>query len=99
VLSPRSASSRAWQTIGADLASAIEGVSADIVSLVEKDPACERLMTVPGIGPITSSVMVAAVGGDVLQGRDFAAWLGPVHDRSRPPHYFLTIARILPSKM
>jgi len=25
-------------------------LSADIKSLVEKDPACERLMTVPGIG-------------------------------------------------
>jgi transposase len=36
----------------------IEGLSADITSLVEKDPACERLMTVPGIGPIISSAMV-----------------------------------------
>jgi transposase len=33
----------------------IEGLSADISSLVEKDPACQRLMTVPGIGPIISS--------------------------------------------
>ena len=40
----------------------IEGLSADITSLVEKDPACERLMTVPGIGPIISSAMVAAIG-------------------------------------
>src|SRR2546427_4005192 len=30
----------------------IEGLSTDIASLVEQDPACERLMTVPGIGPI-----------------------------------------------
>src|SRR2546427_2450645 len=30
----------------------IEGLSTDITSLVEQDPACERLMTVPGIGPI-----------------------------------------------
>src|SRR6516162_2918907 len=58
----------------------IEGLSADITSLVEKDPACERLMTVPGIGPIISSAMVAAIGnGDVFsKGRDFAAWLGLV---------------------
>jgi transposase len=33
----------------------IEGLSADISSLVEKDPACERLMTVPGIGPRPAS--------------------------------------------
>jgi hypothetical protein len=41
----------------------IEGLSADIISLMEKNPACERLMTVPGIGPIISSAMVAATGG------------------------------------
>jgi len=58
----------------------IEGLSADITSLVEQDPACARLMTVPGIGPIISSATVAAIGtGDVFsKGRDFAAWLGLV---------------------
>jgi transposase len=58
----------------------IEGLSTDITSLVEQDPACERLMTVPGIGPIISSATVAAIGtGDVFStGRDFAAWLGLV---------------------
>ena len=37
-------------------------------------------MSVPGIGPIISSAMVAAIGaGDVFtRGRDFAAWLGLV---------------------
>ena len=37
-------------------------------------------MTVPGIGPIISSAMVAAIGtGDVFsKGRDFGAWLGLV---------------------
>src|SRR5262252_248044 len=58
----------------------IEGLSTDITNLVEQDPACERLMTVPGIGPIISSAMVAAIGtGDVFsKGRDFGAWLGLV---------------------
>jgi transposase len=58
----------------------IESLSADIASVVQKDPACQRLMTVPGIGPIISSAMVAAIGtGDVFsKGRDFAAWLGLV---------------------
>ena len=37
-------------------------------------------MSVPGIGPMISSAMVAAIGaGDVFtKGRDFAAWLGLV---------------------
>jgi transposase len=37
-------------------------------------------MSVPGIGPIISSAMVAAIGtGDTFsKGRDFAAWLGLV---------------------
>jgi transposase len=40
----------------------IEGLSTDIKALADQDPACERLMTVPGIGPIISSAMVAAIG-------------------------------------
>ena len=58
----------------------IEGLSADIETLVQHDPACQRLMTVPGIGPIISSAMVAAIGrGEVFsKGRDFGAWLGLV---------------------
>ena len=58
----------------------IEGLSADIERLVQHDPACQRLMTVPGIGPIISSAMVAAIGrGEVFsKGRDFGAWLGLV---------------------
>jgi hypothetical protein len=48
--------------------------------LADQDPACERLMTVPGIGPIISSAMVAAIGNGAAfsKGRDFGAWLGLV---------------------
>jgi transposase len=58
----------------------IEGVSGEIEALARQDQACVRLMTVPGIGPIISSAMVAAIGtGDVFcKGRDFGAWLGLV---------------------
>ena len=64
----------------------IEGLSADIETLVQHDPACQRLMTVPGIGPIISSAMVAAIGrGEVFsKARDFGAWLGLVPSRHRP---------------
>src|SRR5262252_1476506 len=58
----------------------IEGLSGEIGALAQQDKGCERLMTVPGIGPNISSAMVAAIGsGDVFsKGRDFAAWLGLV---------------------
>jgi transposase len=58
----------------------IEALSSEIGALACKDPACDRFMSVPGIGPIISSAMVAAIGsGDVFSnGRDFAAWLGLV---------------------
>ena len=58
----------------------IEGLSDEIGALARHDKGCERLMTVPGIGPIISSAIVAAIGtGDVFsKGRDFGAWLGLV---------------------
>ena len=58
----------------------IEGLSGEINAIAGQDAGCERLMSVPGIGPIISSAMVAAVGaGDAFdKGRDFAAWLGLV---------------------
>lgn len=58
----------------------IDDLSSEIEALARQDKGCERLMTVPGIGPIISSAMVAAIGtGDVFsKGRDFGAWLGLV---------------------
>jgi len=58
----------------------IHAVSLEIQLLAQDDPSCERLMTVPGIGPIISSATVAAIGtGDAFsKGRDFGAWLGLV---------------------
>jgi transposase len=58
----------------------VEGLSIEIEAIARQDAGCERLMSVPGIGPIISSAMVAAIGGgDVFtKGRDFGAWLGLV---------------------
>ena len=58
----------------------IDDLSNQIAVLARQDAGCERLMSVPGIGPIISSAMVAAIGtGDAFsKGRDFAAWLGLV---------------------
>jgi transposase len=58
----------------------IEGLTTEIETLARQDTGCDRLMSVPGIGPIISSATVAAIGtGDMFaKGRDFAAWLGLV---------------------
>jgi transposase len=58
----------------------IDGVSAEIERLAREDAGAQRLLSVPGIGPIISSAMVAAIGTGATfsKGRDFAAWLGLV---------------------
>src|SRR6204780_618483 len=58
----------------------VERLSNEIEALARRDAGCGRPMSVPGIGPIISSAMVAAIGtGDGFsKGRDFAAWLGLV---------------------
>ena len=81
VLSPRMV--RIIEGLASDLRlldERIEGLSGEIEELAKRDAGCERLMTIPGIGPIISSAMVAAIGtGDgFVKGRDFAAWLGLV---------------------
>jgi len=81
VLSPRMA--RVIEALADDwrrLDGRIDELSAEIQALADADSACERLMSVPGIGPIISSAVVAAIGtGEAFtKGRDFAAWLGLV---------------------
>ena len=43
-------------------------------------PECQRLLTIPGIGPLTATALIAAVSdvGLFKNGRQFAAWLGLV---------------------
>jgi transposase len=58
----------------------LEAVTGEIEALAKADEACQRLMTVPGIGPIIASAIVSAIGDGAAfgKGRDFAAWLGLV---------------------
>src|SRR6476469_2347132 len=58
----------------------IEHSSGEVTALAHQDAGCKRLVSVPAIGPIISSAMVAAIGtGDAFsKGRDFGAWLGLV---------------------
>jgi transposase len=55
-------------------------VTATIEEAARRDEGCRRLMAVPGIGPVVSSAMVAAIGDGAAfaKARDFGAWLGLV---------------------
>lgn len=51
-----------------------------LLSLATTHPDCQRLLTIPGIGPLTATALIAAVGdvGVFKNGRHFSAWLGLV---------------------
>lgn len=58
----------------------IESITNEIELISRSESNCQRLMSVPGVGPIISTAMVAAIGtGEAFdRGRDFGAWLGLV---------------------
>ena len=58
----------------------IDVVSKEIKEISRTEENCINVMTIPGIGPMISTAMVAAIGeGEAFdRGRDFAAWLGLV---------------------
>jgi transposase len=64
----------------AHLDTAITEIDGDIACQAKADPATNRLMTIPGIGPVTASALVATVGDPAsFSGpREFAAFLGLV---------------------
>lgn len=53
-------------------------LDAEIVRRAKEDPVARRLMTIPGIGAITATALVALSPSSATfrRGRDFAAWLG-----------------------
>jgi transposase len=58
----------------------VEALTEEIERAAKVDPACRRLQTIPGVGPVIASALVAAIGdGSAFKrGRDLAAWLGIV---------------------
>jgi len=58
----------------------IAGVTREIEGLAARDDRARRLMTIPGIGPIAATALLAAVGDgrQFRRARDIAAWLGLV---------------------
>jgi len=57
----------------------IGALERELAALVRHSPACTTLLSVPGIGLLTSTAMVAATSGDVTHFQDarhFASWFG-----------------------
>jgi transposase len=62
------------------LATRLAEVEAVIQFTAQENEACKRLVAIPGIGPVTATALVAAIGNGAAfkKGREFAAWLGVV---------------------
>jgi transposase len=56
----------------------VAGLDREIARRAKADPVAQRLMTIPGIGPITATALIALAPPleSFRKSRDFAAWLG-----------------------
>jgi len=62
------------------LTARIEEMDRVIQKTAKENEACQRLTEIPGVGPVTATALIAAVGnGSTFQkGRNLAAWMGIV---------------------
>jgi transposase len=62
------------------LTARIEQMDAVIHHTATENEACRRLTSIPGVGPVTATALVAAIGNGsgFRRGRDLAAWVGMV---------------------
>lgn len=58
----------------------IAATNRELAEFAKKEEGCRRLLTVPGIGPLTATALTAAIGNGaaICKSRDLAAWLGLV---------------------
>lgn len=63
-----------------DVAARVAAVEVELLAWHRASELSRRLATIPGVGPITASAIVATVGdaSQFTSGRQFAAWLGLV---------------------
>jgi transposase len=63
----------------------IDQATRDLSAWAAQSELCRRAVTVPGIGPMIATAVVAAVGDGHMffRGRDMAAWLGLVPPSTR----------------
>jgi len=62
------------------LTARIDEMDRVIRNTATEDEACQRLTTIPGIGPVTATALFAAIGNGAAfrKGRDLSAWVGMV---------------------
>jgi transposase len=62
------------------LAARIEQMDMVIQQEARENESCQRLTTIPGVGPVTATALIAAVGNGSAfgKGRDLSAWMGIV---------------------
>ena len=85
VADPASALPAEARPVLAVVAQSLQAIQAHIADLdraiaarAKADPVARRLMTVPGVGPVVATALVALApsASSFRRGRDFAAWLG-----------------------
>jgi transposase len=64
----------------------IAGYDAKLHAIAEAHPEAQRLLTIPGIGLLTATALLAAISDVSVfkNGRQFAAWLGLVPNQYSP---------------
>jgi transposase len=62
------------------LAGRIEQMDAVIQQEARENEACQRLTTIPGVGPVTATALIGAIGNGsaFAKGRDLSTWMGIV---------------------
>ena len=62
------------------LASRIDEADSAMEQISREAEACRRLTAIPGIGPVTATALIAAIGNGAAfrKGREFSAWVGMV---------------------
>ena len=62
------------------LGARIEKMDAEIQREAHENEACQRLTAIPGVGPVTATALIGAIGNasTFRRGRDLSAWMGIV---------------------
>jgi transposase len=65
---------RQWRALEAE----ITALDCELTAQARRHPDARRLMSIPGVGPVTAHAVIAAVGDarQFASARDFAAWVG-----------------------
>ncbi len=63
-----------------ELDNQIKQADKQVKQLANKHPVCQRLMVIPGVGPMIATALISAIGdaNNFKNGRELSAWLGLV---------------------